>query len=95
MNKYQCIKLMTINGDSTITMRGEPDIVCTTDFSTPYIKKKRFIKLPRDKNSLLVFSWTDDSFRTLNIENIKNIKPLSETLGNKSYGEEEESWKLI
>lgn len=92
MNKFQVLKLMEANGDSTLTLRGEPDIVATIDFQERYIKRKRYGKYPIEKQSVLVFSWTDDKFRNINVENIKSIKPLSATLENPSYGEERKSW---
>lgn len=78
---------MEANGDSTIYLRGEPDIVATIDFSTKYIRDKRYGRFPIDKKSILVFSWSDDKFRNIGVENIKSIKPLSETLGNIRHGE--------
>lgn len=92
MHKFQCLKLLETNGDSTLTLRNEPDIVATTDFSTKYIKNKRFGKFPIEKKSILVFSWTDDCFRNISVENIKSIKPLSATLRNVRDGEEKQSW---
>jgi len=82
MNKFQCLKILENNGDSTLVIKGEPDIVATIDFSTKYIRKKSFIKIPKDKNIILVFSWTDDSFKAIDVSKIKSIKPLSDTLRN-------------
>lgn len=88
MNKFQCKKILEANGDSTITIRGEEDIVATIDFSTPYIRKNnKYIKIPKDKNLMSVFSWTDNQFRIIDIRNIKSIKPLSDTLKNTSTEE--------
>lgn len=86
MNKFSCLKMMENNGDSVITLKEEPAIVATTDFSTPYIKNKRYGKYTMEKNSILLFSWTDDKFRQVNVKDIKSIKPLSELLGNVSNG---------
>jgi hypothetical protein len=72
------------NGDSVLTLKEESDIVATIDFSTPYIKNKRYGKYTMEKNAILVFSWTDDKFRNIEVKNIKNIKPLSDILGNKT-----------
>lgn len=78
--------MMQNNGDSVLTLKGEADIVATTDFSTKYIKRKRYGKYTIEKGAILVFSWTDDKFRNINVEDIKNIKPLSDLLGNVSNG---------
>jgi hypothetical protein len=86
MNKYSCVKIMENNGDSIISLRGEYDIAATTDFSTKYIRDKRYGRYPIKKDCLLVFSWTDDKFRNISIKDIKSIKPLSELLGNVSNG---------
>lgn len=83
MNKFSCLKIMQANGDSVLTLNSEPDIVGTTDFSTKYIKNKRYGKYSIEKNSILLFSWTDDKFRNINVKDVRNIKPLSELLGNK------------
>jgi len=82
MNKFSCLKMLENNGDSVISLREDADIVATIDFSTPYIKNKRYGKYKMEKNSILLFSWTDDAFRTIDVKNIKNIKPLSDILRN-------------
>ena len=82
MTKFKVLTHLRNNGDSTITLMGEDDIVATTDFSTKYIRMKKYGKFPIKKNQVLVFSWTDDKFRNINVNIIKNIKPLSQTLRN-------------
>jgi hypothetical protein len=83
VNKFQCIKLLDNNGDSIIGLKGEEDICGTIDFSTKYIRDKRFQRFKLEKNKILVFSWTDDKFRNIEISLVKNIKPLSDILQNK------------
>lgn len=82
MNKYQAIKMMSKNGDSIVIIRGEEDICATTDFSTKYIRDKRIAKIKMEKSSILVWSWTEDTFRNIQVDSIKGIKPLSEILNN-------------
>jgi hypothetical protein len=82
MNKFSCLKILQNNGDSVVSLVGEEDIVGTTDFSTKYIKNKRHGKYSIEKNSILMFSWSDDKFRNINVKTIKNIKPLSDILRN-------------
>ena len=92
MNKFQSLTILERNGDSIVTIKGEGAIGATTDFNNKYIKSKRFTKLPRDKQSILVWDWTNDKFRVIDVTNIKTIKPLSELLGNIRDGEEKQSW---
>ena len=73
---------MNFNGDSTLILKGEPDIVATTDFDNKYIKRKKYGRFPIHKNFILMFSWTDDKFRNIEIDKIKSIKPLSSILNN-------------
>ena len=56
-------------------------IVVTTDFNLDYIRKKKNRRLPKG-NGILVFSWTDDNFKVIFPEYIKNISPLSDVLNN-------------
>lgn len=74
--------MMNYNGDNILTLKGEPDIVATIDFDNKYIKGKKYGRYPINKNAILMFSWTDDKFRNVEIEKIKNIKPLSSILNN-------------
>ena len=82
MNKFHILKMMNYNGDSTIILKGEPDIVATIDFDNKYIKRKKYGRYPISKNHILMFSWTDYKFRNVEIEKIKSIKPLSAILNN-------------
>lgn len=82
MNKFHILTHMQKNGDSILNMKGEEDIVATTDFSTKYIRDKKYGRFTIKKNQVLVFSWTDDKFRNLDVMVIKNIKPLSSILKN-------------
>lgn len=86
MNKFSCLKMLENNGDSVITIQGEPDIVATKDFDNKYIKRERRGKFSIEKNAVLVFSWTDYKFRNINVSDIKSIKPLSDILRNVDNG---------
>ena len=88
MNKFSCIKILKNNGDSILTLQGDADICATIDFSTKYIKDKRYGRYAIEKNSILVFSWTDDKFRNIAVKDVKNIKPLSDILRNPDNGKE-------
>ena len=82
MNKFQCIKLLEHHGDSIIGLKHEEDICATIDFSTKYIRDKRYQRFKLEKDKILVFSWSDDKFKNIPVVNIKNIKPLSDILQN-------------
>lgn len=73
---------MRKNGDSILTLKDDDDIVATTDFSTKYIRDKKYGRFIIKKNQVLVFSWTDDKFRNLEVETIRNIKGLNTLLRN-------------
>lgn len=81
MNKFHILTYMRKNGDSILTLKGE-DIMATTDFSTKYIRDKKYGRFNIKKNQVLVFSWTDDTFRNLDVEDIKKINSLSSLLRN-------------
>jgi len=84
MNKFYAVKSLRENGDSILCLQGdEEDIAVTTDFSARYIRRKRYSKFSIQKGSLLVFSWTDDKFRNIELTKVKKIIPLSRILGNK------------
>lgn len=87
MNKFHILTYMKNNGDSILSLKGDDDIVATTDFSTKYIRDKKYGRFNIKKNQILVFSWSDDKFRNLNIDTIKNIKPLGSLLRNIRDGE--------
>ena len=68
MNKFSCIKILKNNGDSILTLDAEPDVCATIDFSTKYIRDKRYGRYALEKNAILVFSWTDDKFRNIEVK---------------------------
>lgn len=82
MNKFPILTYMRKNGDSILTLKGEEAILATTDFSTKYIRDKKYGRFPIKKNQVLVFSWTDDRFRNIEVEHVKMIKSLSSILRN-------------
>lgn len=82
MNKFNVLTYMRKNGDSFLALTGGEDIVATTDFSTKYIRDKKYGRFNIKKNQVLVFSWTDDRFRNLDVETIRGVKALGTVLNN-------------
>lgn len=83
MHKFHAIKQLRFNGDSIITLGGGQEaILATTSFSERYIKRKRSQRFTMLKDSILLFSWTDDKFRHVKVQDIKTITPLSKVLNN-------------
>ena len=87
MKKEELIALVLDYGDATINYRSKNSRklkynVCTLDFSTPYITKKKNrakVKLPTE---VLFFAWDTDSYRILDASSITSVLPLSDTLKN-------------
>ena len=86
MTKEELARLVIEYGDAIITYRSEKSKklkynVCTLDFSTPYIQKKK----PRSKvssDTLLMFCLDTDSFRLLKHKSVTTVVPLSSILRN-------------
>jgi hypothetical protein len=83
MNKFQVLKALRANGDSTVDFKNAPSVVATIDFSEKYIRAKRYGRFDIKKNHILMFSWTDDKFISIEADTIKAVKALSLTLANK------------
>ena len=86
MKKQELANLVTEYGDAIITYRSEKSRklkynVCTLDFSTPYIQKKKN-RAKETKDTLLFFCWDTDSYRLLRPENVSSVVPLSSILKN-------------
>ena len=86
MNKQQLAKLVHEYGDAIITYRSEKSRklkynVCTLDFSTPYIQKKKN-RAKETEDTLLFFCWDTDSYRLLRPSNVSSVVPLSSVLKN-------------
>ena len=76
-------------GDAVITYRSTNSRklkynVCTLDFSTPYIQKKRNRARPT-KDTVLLWCWDTDSYRLLRPANVTSIIPLSKILKNERF----------
>jgi len=82
MNKFHILTHMRKNGDSILILSDNIGILATTDFSTKYIRDKKYGRFPIKKNQVLVFSWTDDRFMNIEVNTIKSIKSLSSLLRN-------------
>ena len=86
MKKQELANLVTEYGDAIITYRSEKSRklkynVCTLDFSTPYIQKKKN-RAKETADTLLFFCWDTDSYRLLRPANVSSVVPLSSVLKN-------------
>lgn len=86
MKKQELANLVHEYGDAIITYRSEKSRklkynVCTLDFSTPYIQKKKNRAKETD-DTLLFFCWDTDSYRLLRPANVSSVVPLSSVLKN-------------
>ena len=86
VKKQELAKLVHEYGDAIITYRSEKSRklkynVCTLDFSTPYIQKKKN-RAKETEDTLLFFCWDTDSYRLLRHSNVSSVVPLSSVLKN-------------
>ena len=86
MKKQELANLVAEYGDAIITYRSEKSRklkynVCTLDFSTPYIQKKKN-RAKETEDTLLFFCWDTDSYRLLRPSNVSSVVPLSSVLKN-------------
>ena len=86
MKKQELANLVIEYGDAIITYRSEKSRklkynVCTLDFSTPYIQKKKN-RAKETADTLLFFCWDTDSYRLLRPSNVSSVVPLSSVLKN-------------
>jgi len=86
VKKQELANLVTEYGDAIITYRSEKSRklkynVCTLDFSTPYIQKKKN-RAKETEYTLLFFCWDTDSYRLLRPSNVSSVVPLSSVLKN-------------
>jgi|TARA_R110001606_G_scaffold328264_1_gene475415 hypothetical protein len=86
VKKQELAHLVHEYGDAIITYRSEQSKklkynVCTLDFTTPYIQKKKN-RAKETEDTLLFFCWDTDSYRLLRPDNIFSVLPLSSILKN-------------
>ena len=86
MKKEELADLVNEYGDAIITYRSENSgklkyNVCTLDFSTPYIQKKKN-RAKESRETLLLFCWDTDSYRLLKPENVTSVVGLASVLQN-------------
>jgi hypothetical protein len=86
VKKQELANLVHDYGDAIITYRSEKSRklkynVCTLDFSTPYIQKKKNRAKETD-DTILFFCWDTDSYRLLRPSNVSSVVPLSSVLKN-------------
>ena len=73
-------------GDAVITYRSQNSRklkynVCTSDFSTEYIRQKRN-RAKESNGTLLLFCWDTDSYRLLVPTNVTSVVPLNRVIRN-------------
>lgn len=86
MTKAELAALVGSYGDAVITYRSKNSRklkynVCTMDFSTPYIQKKKNRAKETD-TTLLLFCWDTDAYRLLDPLSVTSVVPLASLLKN-------------
>tara|TARA_Y100000996_G_scaffold412095_1_gene397457 strand:- start:28 stop:300 length:273 start_codon:yes stop_codon:yes gene_type:complete len=86
VKKEELADLVNEYGDAIITYRSENSgklkyNVCTLDFSTPYIQKKKN-RAKESPETLLLFCWDTDSYRLLKPDNVTSVVGLASVLQN-------------
>jgi len=86
MKKGELKKRLEEAGDSIITYRSQNSRklkynVCTSDFSTEYIRQKRN-RAKEGQHTVLLFCWDTDSYRILVPENVTSVVPLNRVIKN-------------
>jgi len=86
VKKQELAHLVREYGDAIITYRSAHSKklkynVCTLDFTTPYIQKKKNRAKETD-DTLLFFCWDTDSYRLLRPSNVSSVLPLASILKN-------------
>jgi hypothetical protein len=86
VKKQELAQLVHDYGDAIITYRSAHSKklkynVCTLDFTTPYIQKKKN-RTKETEDTLLFFCWDTDSYRLLRPANVSSVVPLSSVLKN-------------
>ncbi len=86
MKKQELAQLVQDYGDAIITYRSEHSRklkynVCTLDFSTPYIQKKKNRAVEKE-DTMLFFCWDTDSYRLLKPSAVSSVVPLASVLKN-------------
>ncbi len=86
MTKIELAAIVRKYGDAIITYRSKNSRklkynVCTLDFSTPYIQKKKNRAIESD-DTLLLFCWDTNAYRLLNPSSVTKVEPLASLLKN-------------
>jgi len=86
MKKAELKKRLEDSGDAIITYRSQNSRklkynVCTSDFSTEYIRQKRN-RAKEGQHTVLLFCWDTDSYRILVPENVTSVVPLNRVIKN-------------
>jgi len=86
VKKQELARVVHSYGDAIITYRSEHSKklkynVCTLNFTTPHIQKKKNRAKETD-DTLLFFCWDTDSYRLLRPESVSSVVPLASILKN-------------
>lgn len=88
MTKEELRALVIKHGDAIITYRSKHSRklkynICTLDFSTPYIQKKKSRATETD-DTLLFFCWDTNAYRLLTPASVTSVVPLASILKNEN-----------
>ena len=69
-------------GDAVMHMKDGSDVLATTDFSLPYIRRHRRKRVENLKGKIIVFNYTDNRFDCIFTNDVMFLTPLSKILNN-------------
>jgi len=86
VTKEELTALVEKYGDAVITYRSKNSKklkynICTLDFSTPYIQKKKS-RATETEDTLLFFCWDTNAYRLLTPASVTSVVPLASILKN-------------
>jgi hypothetical protein len=86
-NKMRILKAISAAGDCFVKLKTGGEFLCTTDFSTKYVKKQRKkagrpVGFDKTKDNILVFNWDKNKFENIPVKDVSGLTPLQQVLKN-------------
>ena len=85
MKKDKFLQRMNDFGDAVVTYHSPVSrrlkyVVATADFSPDYINRRPLPKQRSRSGSVLMFCWDTDTFKYIDVNDVKKVEPLSKVV---------------